>query len=165
MNRTFKIIASRGAEIIFDDRIQAETPRMARDKLKDRLGLGSLRGIVYTITEIPVDLIREIVDARIAELAGGELPRAAQPVEIDHLLDAKLQPLLARLMAIEQRPAARVGPARFDPLRQGTGRPVIDWPAVRRYFEAGHSVRQTAEHFDMSMNTVKTRLQREGWTR
>ena len=81
MNRTFKIIASRGAEIIFDDRIQAETPRMARDKLKDRLGMASLSGMVYTITEIPVVLICEIVHARIAELAGGELPRAAQPVD------------------------------------------------------------------------------------
>ncbi len=32
--------------------------------------LQSLSGIVYSITEIPVDLIRDIVDARIAELAG-----------------------------------------------------------------------------------------------
>jgi acyl-CoA synthetase (NDP forming) len=37
--------------------------------LKNRLGLASLSGIVYSITEIPVDLIRQIVDARVAELA------------------------------------------------------------------------------------------------
>jgi hypothetical protein len=39
--------------------------------LKRLLELQSLSGIVYSITEIPVDLIREIVAARIAELAGG----------------------------------------------------------------------------------------------
>jgi hypothetical protein len=71
MKRTYKLIASRGNEIVFDDRIQADTPRNARNELKKRLGLQSLSGIVYSITEIPVDLIREIVDARIAELAGG----------------------------------------------------------------------------------------------
>lgn len=70
MNHTFKLIASRGTEILFDGRIDAPTPREARKRLKDQLGLTSLSGIVYSITEIPVDLIREIVDARIAELTG-----------------------------------------------------------------------------------------------
>ena len=71
MKRTYKMIASRGNEIVFDDRIQSDTPRNARSEPKKLLGLASLSGIVYSITEIPVDLIREIVDARIAELAGG----------------------------------------------------------------------------------------------
>ena len=68
MDHTFKLIASRGSEIIFDDRVEAKSPRDARKVMKDRLGLKSLTGIVYSITEIPVELIREIVDARVAEL-------------------------------------------------------------------------------------------------
>lgn len=166
MNRTFKILASRGTEIIFDDRIQAETPRMARDKLKQMLRLDSLSGIVFTITEIPVDLIREIVDARLAELGRERVPQSAPADgDLERLIDSKLQPILARLGTTLERPQTRTGPARFDPSRRGTGRPVIDWPAVRAYFEAGHSARETAEHFDMSINSVKTRLQREGWIR
>jgi hypothetical protein len=37
MNRTYKLIASRGNEIVFDDRIQADTPRNARRELKKLL--------------------------------------------------------------------------------------------------------------------------------
>jgi hypothetical protein len=70
-NRTYKMLASRGSEIIFDDRIQADSPRDARERMKKLLGLTSLSGIVYSVTEIPVDLIREIVDARVAELLKG----------------------------------------------------------------------------------------------
>ena len=88
MERTFKLIASRGSEIIFDDRIEAANPREARTKLKEQLGVESLSGIVYAITEIPVDLIREIVDARVAELFNGTAPEppaspAAPPTEPD----------------------------------------------------------------------------------
>jgi hypothetical protein len=71
MNRTYKLTASRGNQIVFDDRLEADNPRHARREMKRRLGLESLSGIVYSLTEIPEDLIRQIVDARIAELAGG----------------------------------------------------------------------------------------------
>ena len=46
MKRTYKLIASRGNEIVFDDRIQSDTPRNARRELKKLLGLKSLSGIV-----------------------------------------------------------------------------------------------------------------------
>ncbi|MCF7730239.1 MAG: hypothetical protein K9N23_01065 [Akkermansiaceae bacterium] len=86
MKRTYKLIASRGNEIVFDDRLQADTPRDARQELKRQLGLQSLSGIVYSITEIPVDLIREIVDARLAELAGGAPPQTPVPADVDALV-------------------------------------------------------------------------------
>ena len=38
MKRTYKLIASRGNEIVFDDRIQSDTPRNARNELKKLLG-------------------------------------------------------------------------------------------------------------------------------
>jgi hypothetical protein len=38
---------------------------------------------IWVGSSVNAVLIREFVDACIAELAGGELPRAAQPVEID----------------------------------------------------------------------------------
>ena len=39
MKRTYKLIASRGTEIVFDDRLLADTPREARKELKRLLGL------------------------------------------------------------------------------------------------------------------------------
>ena len=77
MKRTYKLIASRGNEIVFDACIQSATPRDARRELKKLLGLTCLSGIVYSITEIPVDLIREIVDTRILSLC--PLARNANP--------------------------------------------------------------------------------------
>ena len=51
MKRTYKLIASRGNDIVFDDRLQADSPRDARREMKKLLGLESLSGIVYSITE------------------------------------------------------------------------------------------------------------------
>ena len=47
--------------------------RDARKELKRLLGLQSLSGIVYPITEIPVELIREIVDAIAESLISNEM--------------------------------------------------------------------------------------------
>lgn len=67
--KLFKIVASRSSEIVFDERVEAETPREAREKMKQALGLESLTGVVYVVTEIPLELIREIVTSQIAEIA------------------------------------------------------------------------------------------------
>ena len=52
--KLFKIVASRSSEIVFDERVEAETPREAREKMKQALGLESLTGVVYVVTEIPL---------------------------------------------------------------------------------------------------------------
>ena len=104
MKRTYKLIASRGNEIVFDDRLQADSPRDARREMKKLLGLESLSGIVYSITELPVDLIREIVDARIAELAGGAPIQTPVPADVEALVMDRLKPILRRLAALEQTP-------------------------------------------------------------
>jgi hypothetical protein len=118
-NRTYKMLASRGSEIIFDDRITADSPRDAREQMKKLLGLTSLSGIVYSVTEIPVELIREIVDGRVAELAGGEAPKAPVPADLEGWLTERIQPVLDRLAALEGKTAVESEPpARFDPLAE-----------------------------------------------
>ena len=52
----FKMIASKVGKVVFDDRIEADTPRTAREQMKSLLGLQSLTGVVYSLTEIPVEL-------------------------------------------------------------------------------------------------------------
>ena len=68
---TFKIVASQGERIVFDQRVEAASPREAREAMKRALRLESLTGLVYAITEIPAVLIEEIVTAKMARVAVG----------------------------------------------------------------------------------------------
>ena len=166
MKRTYKLIASRGTEIVFDDRLQADTPRNARKELKRLLGLQSLSGIVYAITEIPVDLIREIVDARIAELAGGAPLQTPVPADVDALMMERLQPILRRLAALEQTPAEESAPCtRFDPLAD-LPEPATepDWALVKRHFRRYGDPARTAAKYGLGVRELNARARREAWS-
>ena len=80
--KLFKLIASRAGQVLFDDRVEADSPREAREQMKALMGLNSLTGVVYAITEIPVELIQSIVDARLVEalqrLNGGQAPATVE---------------------------------------------------------------------------------------
>ena len=169
--RTYKMLASRAGQIVFDDRITADSPRDARDQMKKLLGLPSLSGVVYSITEIPVDLIREIVDARIAEIGGGAPVQAPVPADIDRLLTERLQPILSRLAALERLPAAppeSEQPDRFDPLADladaepAPGEP--DWALVKRHFRRYGDPAKTATKYGLNLRELTARARKEGWT-
>jgi hypothetical protein len=80
--KLFKLIASRAGQVLFDDRVEADSPREAREQMKTLLGHQSLTGVVYAITEIPVELIQSIVDAKLAEalqrVRGGQPPASVE---------------------------------------------------------------------------------------
>jgi len=166
MKRTYKMLASRGGKIVFDDRLLADSPRDARDQMKKLLGLPSLSGVVYSITEIPVDLIREIVDGRIAELAGGDAPKAPVPADIERLLTERLQPILNRLAALERLPAPEPEqPARFDPLAEladpAPGEP--NWNLVKRHFRRYGDPAKTAAKYGLNVRELNARARKEDW--
>jgi hypothetical protein len=164
MKRTYKLIASRANEIVFDDRLQADSPRHARKEMKKLLGLDSLSGIVYSITEIPVDLIREIVDARIAELAGGAPLQSPVPADVDVLVMERLKPIFRRLAALEQSPDEPPRSTRFDPL---ANLPELalepDWNLVKRHLRLYGDPTRTAAKYDLSADALITRARLEGW--
>jgi hypothetical protein len=169
MKRTYKLIASRGEEIIFDDRIEAATPREARKQLKERLGLTSLSGVVYSITEIPVDLIRDIVNARMTELAGGaELPTPV-PADIEALLPERLQPIIRRLAALEHASRTGIEPEstnqRFNPLAEEPEPEASEpnWELVRRHFRRYGDPVKTAEKYRITLRDLNARARKEGW--
>ena len=183
MNRTYKVIASSGNEIVFDDRLEATTPRNARRELKKMLGVESLSGIVYSITEIPVELIRQIVDARIAEIVGGA-PLNVAPPTLEAVIEARLRPLMRRIEALDGRQGTGTPPARsprFDPLADiqtapdapadptpppdppPAAQPGPDLSAVRRHYRRYRNPSLTAQKFGIKVRTVMTWARKGEW--
>ena len=204
--KLFKLIASKAGQIVFDDRVQADSPRTAREQMKTVLGLQSLTGVVYSITEIPVELIKELVNARVAEVVLSRNGRSGN-VNLEALIGsavtdaigARLRPIEQRLGALESAGQSATTRRRFDAFqrdstpanraehpapeqtaapatpeartprqrkaRQISGRTVADvnWVMVRRFYSRNKSPKQTAAHFDLSLNTVKARIRREAW--
>jgi hypothetical protein len=197
--KLFKLIASKAGKVVFDDRIEAENPRTAREQMKSLLGLQSLTGMVYSITEIPVELIREIVTAKVLEIVGSRRG-GGSTIDVSRIVnDAANVAVSDRFRPIEQRLAALEGrqnaahatsangvhstsSRRFDAFQRDSTRSrvadtsatnghgaetpmpeVTDWRAVKRFYKHCRSPKQTAAHFDLSINTVKARVRREGW--
>ena len=159
--------------------------------MKALLGMSSLTGVVYAITEIPVDLIQSIVDARLAEavqrLQSGRPPQRVEdlirPIAAEVAREQMASLRTAQPVAAEPAPS----PQRFDaftsgePVQEQPGdapqpvprrrprRPTadgreVDWRAVRRLYRRTGSIKQTAARFELSVNSVKARCRREGWT-
>ena len=201
---SFKLIASRSGKVVFDERIEAGTPREAREKMKAALGLQSLSGLVYAITEIPVEIIRDIVSGQMAQ-AIVKTRGGGRRIDVEALIWAAVQSATAAMLSgVERRLAAIEAHAngwrsdtggngggalkRHDPLAQASGgntathevrakeppraiperiRAIVgpDWRAIRKQYRTTRSVKQTAAQFDVSVNTLKARIRREGWAK
>lgn len=122
--KLFKIIASQGGRVVFDDRLEAACPREARNQMRALLGMRSLTGIVYSITEIPVELIGEIAEAKVTEalrrFEDGSTPpsveaaiRVAAAEEVRKQLGELRAEVLAGQPSTDQ--PANGSHARFDP--------------------------------------------------
>jgi hypothetical protein len=189
--KLFKLIASRAGQVLFDDRVEADSPREAREQMKALMGLNSLTGVVYAITEIPIDLIQSIVDARLVEalqrLNGGQAPATVEQM-IRPIASAAVREQLANLREARITPDdPPPPPQRFDaftpavdqiigtptstppkPRRKltsvTTNGTLVDWKAVKRLYRRTGSIKQAAAQFELSINSVKARIRREGWT-
>jgi len=147
MNKLYWIVCEEQNATLFEGRHQARTRGEALKFLKQTIGRKSLCGLVFTITEIPVPLIREII----AEILGGKLiPETSPPVE-----DAPAK--------AEMPPAAKPVPVASDgrPGNPGFGEDL--WTEARAFWEECRCIRKTAEKFGLSPNSVKTRARREEW--
>jgi hypothetical protein len=189
--KLFKLIASRAGQVLFDDRVEADSPREAREQMKALIGLNSLTGVVYAITEIPIDLIQCIVDARLVEalqrLNGGQAPASVEqmlrPIANEAVREQLANLHESRITPVDPPPP----PQRFDAFTPavdqiiGTTTPaltkprrkltsvttngtLVDWKAVKRMYRRTGSIKQTAAQFELSINSVKARIRREGWS-
>jgi hypothetical protein len=175
MNKLYYIVCDDKDTTLFEGRYQGRTRGGALKFLKQTLGRKSLNGLVFTITEIPVPLIREIV-AEI--LAGGDVTPAANVVPItrpepepkverfDAFADAaepEVTPTKPEAKPAKAKAKANNKPAAPEVKVGNPGHGDEFWSQVRAHWEECRSINQTAAQFGLSPNTVKTRARRENW--
>ena len=170
MDKLYDIVCEDNETTLFEGRYQGRTRGAALKFLKQSLGRKSLNGLVFTITEIPVPLIREIV-AEI--LAGGEGTGAANVVPIKA---PEPQPPAGRYDAFSETagpdspPAEDPAPAAKKPSKKKSTAKVGNpghgddlRKKVRAHWEKCGNLSEAARKFGLSPNSVKTRARRENW--
>lgn len=172
MNKLYWIVCDDKETNVFEGRYQGRTRGEALKFLKQSIGRKTLNGLVFTITEIPVPLIREIV-AEI--LAGGDGNNSAQAANVVPLTRPEPEARPGRYDAFADAPEAEPTPAEAPPPEEKkskstkkVGNPGYGddfWVQVRAHWGECRSVKQTADHFSLSANTIKTRIRREGWNK
>ena len=169
MNKLYWIVCDDKETNVFEGRYQGRTRGEALKFLKQSIGRKTLNGLVFTITEIPVPLIREIVAEILAE--GSNATPAANIVPLTRP-DPEASPgrydAFADAAEPEPTPAEATPPTPPTPPKPAKkvgnpGHGDDHWSQVKAYWLECRSVKQTAEHFGLSPNTLKTRIRREGW--
>ena len=168
MNKLYWIVCDDKETNVFEGRYQGRTRGEALKFLKQSLGRKTLNGLVFTITEIPVPLIREIVAEILAGGDGGTVTQAENIVPITRT-EPEASPgrydAFAEAAEPEPTPAEATAPKASKPAKKAgnPGHGDDHWSQVRAHWEECRSVKQTAEHFGLSPNTLKTRIRRENW--
>jgi hypothetical protein len=170
MNKLYWIVCDDKETNVFEGRYQGRTRGEALKFLKQTIGRKTLSGLVFTITEIPVPLIREIV-AEI--LAGGNGSNATPAANVVPLTRPEPEASPGRYDAFADAAEPEPTPAEATPPKAKASKPAKKvgnpghgddhWSKVKAYWLECRSVKQTAEHFGLSPNSVKTRSRREGW--
>jgi len=162
MDKLYWIACDDKDTTLFEGRYQGRTRGGALKFLNDTLVRKILNGLVFTITEIPVPLIREIV----AEILGGNLP-ATVPTPAPAPAPQVEHPATPADAAEAKVTPSKAGqPTKAKPTAAKTGNPGLGddlWTQARAFWQACGSVAKTAEEFGLSPNSIKTRARREGW--
>ena len=141
MDKLYWIVCEEGDQTLFEGRFLGRTRGAALKHMKDKLGRSNLIGLVFSITEIPVPLIREIV----AEILGEQLPQQVKSMEET---------------AQEEPKETEIEP---NPFMNPQTRPEYDWDAIKECYMQGWGPKDVARKMDVPINTLKGRIRREGW--
>ncbi|MFQ3577774.1 MAG: hypothetical protein SNJ52_02035 [Verrucomicrobiia bacterium] len=159
MDKLYYIVCEEKDSTLFEGRFQGRTRGAAMKFLKEQIGRPSLNGTVFTVTEIPVPLIREIVEAI---MKGEQIPTGTSVVTAP-----QPEPKPERFDAFERHNEFPVESNDLDDGPSPTPEPESgpDWNAIREFYKACKSPKAVAEQFGISINTVKARMRREGWAK
>ena len=152
MDKLYWIVCEESDRTLFEGRFLGRTRGAAMKHLKDQLGRASLNGLVFTITEIPVPLIREIV----AEILGQ--PGAGVP-EIRPTIPT---PPSERYDAFQGESEAEAVPEP-TPFQSPKTRSEYDWEAIKACYMQGRGPKDVALLMNVPINTLKGRIRKEGW--
>ena len=64
-NKFYHILCTSGDKVVYEGRFQCASRSAAMKLLREKVGRQNLFGLIYTVTEIPIEVLREIVDALI----------------------------------------------------------------------------------------------------
>ena len=180
MNKLYYIVCEEKEATLFEGRYQGRTRGGAMKFLKQAIGRKTLNGLVFTITEIPVPLIREIVAEMLAGGDGGTIANVTPAANVVPITrpEPEPEPKAERFDAFANAPEPEVTPSAATPTKKpkpvpkttaakvgNPGHGDDHWTKVRAYWEKCRSINKTAEKFGLSPNTVKTRARREGWNK
>ncbi len=160
MNKLYWIVCEEADRTLYEGRYLGRTRGGAIKHLKEKLGRASLSGLVFSITEIPLPLIRQIVREILAgtglRIEEGRLPiEETAPVET-----APEQP--------------KAGPERFNAFASEPEQSSIlnrpssispDWTAIKACYMEGRGPKDVAEIMKVPLNTLRGRITREGWAK
>lgn len=158
MNKLYWIVCEESDQTLYEGRFLGRTRGAAMKHLKEQLGRASLSGLVFSITEIPVPLIKELVREILAG-TGLQIAEGRLPIEETAALVTPPEP---------------TEPERFSTFtaepeestisnRQSTISP--DWDAIKAVYMEGRGPKDIAEMMDVPINTLRKRITRDGWAR
>jgi len=163
MNKLYWIICEEGERTLYEGRYLGRTRGAALKHMKEQVGRSNLTGLVYTITEIPVPLIREIV----AEIVRGNvsafpLSETRPPAPTQHPeTPARYGAFKADTVVLEPADEA-------DPPPSGATvhlRTDYDWAKIKACYMDGRGPKDVAAIMGVPVNTLAKRITREGWAR
>lgn len=162
MNKLYWIVCEEAEQTLYEGRYLGRTRGAAMKHLKEQLGRSSLSGLVFSITEIPVPLIKEIVREILAG-TGLEITEGRLPIEETHPVGTG-----PNLSEPEQEPE------RFDAFTAEPEQSSIsnrqssishDWDAIKAVYMEGRGPKDIAESMNVPINTLRKRITRDGWAR
>ena len=170
MDKLYYLVCEDKETTLFEGRYQGRTRGAALKFLKHSLGRNSLNGLVFTITEIPVPLIREVVAEIMASHSFNAPPpevsaqQLAPEPKVEHS-DTVEETAGPEPPAVKREPNPITPKTKADPTTKignpGHGNEL--WDVVKAHWKKCRNLRETAMKFGLSPNTVKTRARRENW--
>ena len=174
MNKLYYVVCEEKDTTLFEGRYQGRTRGGALKFLKQAIGRKTLNGLVFTITEIPVPLIREIV----AEMLAGSNVEVTPAANVVPMTRPEPEPKVERFDAFANAAEPEVTPTNASPIKKAKPQPEATaakvgnpghgddlWSQARTYWEECRNINKTAVKFGLSPNSVKTRARREGWNK
>ncbi len=146
MDKLYYIVCEEGDRTLFEGRFLGRTRSAALKHMKEQLGRSNLIGLVYSITEIPVPLIRgiveQILEKKIPELMSSNLPTTPEDGKEEEPEELEVE---------------------SNPFMNPQARPEYDWEAIKDCYMQGRGPKDVARIMNVPINTLKGRIRREGW--